>query len=649
MSNPVIKGIKQVKTFWQNLYYSGFRRIFLGLVIVVFICVNAGNFILFTFFYKALAEESEKSSMQMLTKIKNATELMYREIISLSTQLGHGNITLTRLMFADTRDRILEYQSHQIMQNAIVSFPNIDYIAVYNERLDIIFGTRHFSTETENTLKELSNRNFEQRSANLTIPLSVRHMTATSDYSAKDTVTIIIHSQLSLPDDKGALLVGIDCDYFQQLIQKVDAGDLETVMILHENGELITSTEMDWRIRDIRKMEFFNELLNYESETGSYFTTVAGDKMFISFTKSNLLNWTFISMIPNEKMTAKLVSLRNMTFFLTLIILCAGLLTSFLMAISVYKPVRGILKRLNYTPSSQLNKKSVSQENYNENEFIEKRLDYLSSTVEISEPLIKNTFILNLLKNQPMENYLANLNNQAIAAAFKEPFYLVCVFSIDEHEQTKVETQIIQRNFLLKTAVELQQKIAANVDAVALSPTDIALVIHLETGAIPDGIVPLIKETGEIVNKLGGFSASASIGSIVNSIYAINDSFEEAQSSFKETNLNNPSAPLLIRDAVKMVSNQYRDPGFSINTAAVSFNITPAYFNRIFKKYHKISYSEFLNEYRIEKACELLKTGNKSINDVASAVGINNTTYFFTLFKKIHNITPQQYRANSRK
>jgi AraC-like DNA-binding protein len=476
-------------------------------------------------------------------------------------------------------------------------------------------------------------------------------------------------------------------------------------------------------------------------------------------------------MIPYEKMTAKLVFLRNLTFILTFIVLCAGFFISFLMAINMYKPVRHILERLNYIPTRQLLKKKSA--NMYEDEFIEKRLDYLSSAAEISEPLIRNTFILNLLKNQHIENNLACFNNQVIASVFQEPYYLVCVFSIDEqidehNEQTEDEMQINQRNTLLKIAVGLQKIVAVTIDAVELSPTDIALILHLETGAFPGGLVPLIRETGEMVNKLGGFSVSASVGSIVNSIYAINDSFEEAEAGLKERfymgegiivtntadkgrreiafsgaeelykallsgeaqnikksldnfshaleqtsyeysrlslnttiietlslymankiavdansfyhlagqlqkaqtlkkvsallsgffldlagegNINSPadSSPLLIQDAVKMVSTHYSDPNFSINTAAVSFNITPAYFNRIFKKYHQISYSEFLNEYRIEKACELLKTSNKSVNAIASAVGINNTTYFYTLFKKIHNITPQQFRSNSRK
>jgi YesN/AraC family two-component response regulator len=109
------------------------------------------------------------------------------------------------------------------------------------------------------------------------------------------------------------------------------------------------------------------------------------------------------------------------------------------------------------------------------------------------------------------------------------------------------------------------------------------------------------------------------------------------------------SLPAFIQDISRLTAEKYRDPLFSINTAAESFNITPAYFNRIFKKYHKISYSEFLNEYRIEKACELLIATNKSIAAISTAVGINNVTYFYTLFKKIHNLTPQRFRSKNSK
>ena len=764
-------GKKQKKIAFNNLYYSGFRRIFAGLFIVIFISVNAGNFILYTFFSRALAEEIKNSRQQMLASIKNTTELIYEEIISLATQLGHGNITLTRLMFQNTRDRILEFQSHQIMQNTLASFPRISYIAVYNERLDIIIGTKDFISETEAELKALVNRYFKQGVHNLTIPLTVHRRAVSSDLAATNTVTVIVYSPLSFPGDKGALLVGIYSDYFQQLIQRVDDRDLETVMIFHGNGELITSTETDRQL-NIRKNEFVNELLGNKSGTGFYITAFEGARMFVSFSRSEILGWTFVSMVPYREIAARLILLRNMTFILTFIILCIGLFISYLMAINMHKPVRDILKRFNYIPEKLQNKKTADMQHNHEINFIEKQLDYLNSAVEVSEPLIKNTFILDFLKNQYIDINSPYYNNQVITSVFTAPYYLVCIFSIDEEEQSNGKEHINNRNALQKIAAEFLEKISVTVDTAALSHTDIAVILHLEIGAFPDGLIPLIRETSEMAKKLGGFSISVSVGSIVNSIYAINDSFEEAESGLKERffqgegtivtgmaartaekgrreiappgagelyqsllsedilNIQNAldklicafeqttyeyakvylntvimdilslcltnklqvdansfhnlarqlqkaqtlkkvsvllsrffldlagngikknsidSSSPLIQDAVKLVYAQYGDPLFSINTAAESFNITPAYFNRIFKKEHQISYSEFLNEYRIEKACELIRTTNKSIIDIASAVGINNTTYFYTLFKKIHNMTPQQFRSKSRR
>jgi YesN/AraC family two-component response regulator len=113
----------------------------------------------------------------------------------------------------------------------------------------------------------------------------------------------------------------------------------------------------------------------------------------------------------------------------------------------------------------------------------------------------------------------------------------------------------------------------------------------------------------------------------------------------RQINTNPVEAPpLLVQNALTLATEKYQDPLFSINIAAESFNITPAYFNRIFKKYRRVSYSEFLNEYRMEMARRLLKETNKSITVIAAEIGISNATYFYTLFKKLYNITPQQYR-----
>jgi two-component system response regulator YesN len=107
--------------------------------------------------------------------------------------------------------------------------------------------------------------------------------------------------------------------------------------------------------------------------------------------------------------------------------------------------------------------------------------------------------------------------------------------------------------------------------------------------------------------------------------------------------------PALVGDSIALVEKRYMDPLFNVNIAAGWLNITPAYFNRIFKKNMGKSFSEYLSEYRMEIANRLLRETNNSIGSIANAVGISNINYFYTLFKKMYNFTPQQFRHLNRR
>lgn len=68
------------------------------------------------------------------------------------------------------------------------------------------------------------------------------------------------------------------------------------------------------------------------------------------------------------------------------------------------------------------------------------------------------------------------------------------------------------------------------------------------------------------------------------------------------------------------------------------------YFSRVFKKRIGITFTEFIQKKRIEKACELLANSNMSITEISYKIGFNDTQTFYRLFKKITQKTPRQYR-----
>lgn len=92
------------------------------------------------------------------------------------------------------------------------------------------------------------------------------------------------------------------------------------------------------------------------------------------------------------------------------------------------------------------------------------------------------------------------------------------------------------------------------------------------------------------------------------------------------------------------VENGYQEE-LDIQKAADLANLTKPAFCNFFKKATSLTFVEFVNRYRIDKACILLSQ-EKSIAESCYATGFNNITYFNKIFKKYTKTTPGQFIRN---
>ena len=90
--------------------------------------------------------------------------------------------------------------------------------------------------------------------------------------------------------------------------------------------------------------------------------------------------------------------------------------------------------------------------------------------------------------------------------------------------------------------------------------------------------------------------------------------------------------------------NYNRD--ISIKEISKLCNFSEYYFMRFFKKYSGTSCLKYINNYRLEKAAELLKSTAYSITDISLECGFNNLSYFNNLFKRKYHLTPREFRDN---
>ena len=104
----------------------------------------------------------------------------------------------------------------------------------------------------------------------------------------------------------------------------------------------------------------------------------------------------------------------------------------------------------------------------------------------------------------------------------------------------------------------------------------------------------------------------------------------------------------LYRNICNFIETNIRGDNSSLQICA-EFGISQSQLGRIFKKYSKKTFNDYLISIRIEKAKEILEYDDECyIGEVASRVGYEDQYYFSKVFKKYTGITPRDFRNKSR-
>jgi two-component system response regulator YesN len=99
----------------------------------------------------------------------------------------------------------------------------------------------------------------------------------------------------------------------------------------------------------------------------------------------------------------------------------------------------------------------------------------------------------------------------------------------------------------------------------------------------------------------------------------------------------------VLTEIEKEITEHYMD-NLSLKSLSEKYYINSAYLGQIFKRQFGNSFKDYLNNYRIDRATELLIRSDEKVYLIASEVGFNNTDYFISKFVQIKGITPLQYR-----
>lgn len=66
----------------------------------------------------------------------------------------------------------------------------------------------------------------------------------------------------------------------------------------------------------------------------------------------------------------------------------------------------------------------------------------------------------------------------------------------------------------------------------------------------------------------------------------------------------------------------------------------------LFKEKTGTSFTQYLIDFRMEKACELLSSTDKQMKEISALTGYDDYSQFVKMFRKVIGMTPQEYRKN---
>ena len=98
-----------------------------------------------------------------------------------------------------------------------------------------------------------------------------------------------------------------------------------------------------------------------------------------------------------------------------------------------------------------------------------------------------------------------------------------------------------------------------------------------------------------------------------------------------------------MRVAMEYIENHYAED-ISLNALSSLVYMHPTYFSSLFKQVTGKTFSDFLQEIRIEHAKTLLSTTLLPIADVAERIGYKSAHYFSKVFLRVVGLKPSEYR-----
>jgi AraC-like DNA-binding protein len=147
------------------------------------------------------------------------------------------------------------------------------------------------------------------------------------------------------------------------------------------------------------------------------------------------------------------------------------------------------------------------------------------------------------------------------------------------------------------------------------------------------------------LSKAVSLSATSRLGVILGLLGDIGESLTSARSLSHRIHWKSGAGSYseIISEAIDFISVHFREP-ITLPDVLVHTSMSRATFSRHFPQFTGQSFTEFLQQFRLEYCRRLLVEGKSSITEAAFGAGFQNLSHFNRLFRERWGQTPREFR-----
>lgn len=112
--------------------------------------------------------------------------------------------------------------------------------------------------------------------------------------------------------------------------------------------------------------------------------------------------------------------------------------------------------------------------------------------------------------------------------------------------------------------------------------------------------------------------------------------------------LTESDTPYVLREALRIINEQYSSPSLTNERLAAACGVSEVYFRRIFTNHLGTSPKQYIIDFRLKRAKQLLTENARSVREISEDCGFASPYHFARIFREHEGLTPTEYRRKNR-